>query len=111
MFLTALYEVVAFILPKYTKTSTLLSALYSSSYTFDEIEALGFKSGIFLKSTITGPTLKLEAYVKSDLDYKIGYLNAFIRPFPPGLFQLDTIQVLNRRQTLGFKREGWTING
>jgi hypothetical protein len=74
MFLTTLYEVAAFKLQKYTKTSTLLSALDSSSYTFDEIEALGFKSGIFLKSTITGPTLKLEAYVKSDLDYKIGYL-------------------------------------
>jgi hypothetical protein len=35
--------------------------------------------GIFLKSTVTGPSLRLEAFVKDDLDYKIGYLTAFIR--------------------------------
>jgi hypothetical protein len=34
----------------------------------------------------------------------IGYLTAFIRPWPLLLFQLDTIQVQNRRQTLGFSR-------
>jgi hypothetical protein len=80
-------------------------------YTLEEVELFGFKSGIYLKPVITGPALKLEAYVKDDLDNKIGYLTAFIRPFPFGLLQLETIQVLNRRQTLGFKRDGWSVKG
>jgi len=79
-------------------------------YSIEEVELFAFKSGIYLKSTITGPGLKLEAFTKDDLDYKIGYLTAFVRPFT-GLLQLETIQVLNRRQKLNFKREGWSMKG
>lgn len=97
------------------KDFSLTSSQQSSSkpdyFTIEDVEFYGMKSGIFLKATTTGPSLRLEAFVKDDLDIKIGYLTAFIRPFPFGLLQLDTIQVLNRRQTLGFKREGWTMNG
>ena len=79
-------------------------------FTLEDVEFYAFKSGIFIKSQMTGPSLRLEAYVKDDLDYKIGYLTCFIRPFT-NLLQLETIQVVNRRQTLGFKREGYTMNG
>ena len=79
-------------------------------FSLEDVEFYAFKSGIFIKSQMTGPTLRLEEYVKDDLDYKIGYLTCFVRPFT-NLLQLETIQVLNRRQTLGFKREGYTMNG
>ena len=79
-------------------------------FTTEDVEFYAFKSGIFIKSQVTGPSLRLEAFAKDDLDYKIGYLTCFIRPFT-NLLQLETIQVLNRRQTLGFKREGYTMNG
>ena len=61
-------------------------------FTLDEVEIFGLKSGIFLKAQITGPALRLEAFVKDDLDNKIGYLTCFIRPFTR-LLQLETIQV------------------
>ena len=78
-----------------------------------DIENLATKSNLKLKADIIGPLLTLQAFPINEMneDKPIGYLQAFIRPLPLGLFHLDTIQVKNRRQTLGFKREGWTING
>ena len=81
--------------------------------TCTDIEELATKSNLKLKADIKGPLLTLQAFPINEMneDKPIGYLQAFIRPFPLGLFHLDTIQVKNRRQTLGFKRQGWTING
>lgn len=41
----------------------------------------------------------------------VGYLTAFLRPFPWGLLQLETIQVRNRRQRLGYKEVKERFNG
>lgn len=76
----------------------------------DDIEEYASLCGLTLKSSGFGPALRLDAYPEGS-DQAIGYLTAFIRPIPLGLFQLETIQVENRRQTLGFKREGWSIDG
>ena len=78
---------------------------------FAEIEEYAKLSGLQLKATETGPLLRLEATPLSDPSSPIGYLTAFIRPVPFKLFHLDTIQVKNRRQTLGFSRSGYTIEG
>ena len=77
----------------------------------DEIEEFAKFNNLTLKSEVKGPYLRLEAFTNGDVETKVGYLTAFIRPFPFKLFQLDTIQVLNRRQTLGFKRKGWKMDG
>lgn len=77
--------------------------------THDELHEYAKLCNISLKVSSTGPTLKIEAFNSNDV--LIGYLTAFIRPIPYKLLHLDTIQVKNRRQTLGFQREGWTIDG
>jgi len=99
-----------------------------------DIEAYGRRCGIKLVSKVTGPYLRIEAFAVGDgadpqsssdngngndllrtgvgsTEQLIGYCTAFIRPVPFNLLQLDTIQVKNRRQTLGFKREQWTVDG
>jgi len=76
-----------------------------------DIEEYARISGLKLKASETGPALRLEAAPLSDPDSPIGYLTAFIRPLPLKLFHLDTIQVKNRRQNLGFERKGYTIEG
>lgn len=64
-----------------------------------------------------GVKLRLEAYPlrnpNNDASSMIGYLEAFIRPFPFKLFQLDTIRVKNQRQNAGYRRssENWTVDG
>ena len=78
---------------------------------FPEIEELGIINGIIMKPEIGPLSLRIDAYSISDPSTRIGYLSAFIRPFPFGLLQLDTIQVANRRQILGFKRKGWRMSG
>ena len=91
-----------------------------------DIESYGRRCGIKLVSKATGPYLRIEAFaVGSDnegsanlvgtgsgaTEQLIGYCTAFVRPLPFNLLQLDTIQVKNRRQTLGFRREKWTVDG
>ena len=80
----------------------------SSIFTLSDIHHYAELCGLQLKVQPTGPFLRLEAYPISDSE-SIGYLTAFIRPWPLGMFQLDTIQVQNRRQTLGFSRKS-TVN-
>jgi len=91
--------------------------------TIPEIEEYAKAIGLRIQSYATGPLLRLEAFpinntipkigIRSDNnDNKpIGYLTAFIRPIPSNLLHLETIQVQNRRQNLGFKREGWSMDG
>lgn len=92
--------------------------------TIPEIEEYASLVGLRIKSYATGPLLRLEAFpinntnkitpgIRSDNndDKPIGYLTAFVRPIPTNLLHLETIQVQNRRQNLGFKREGWSMDG
>lgn len=55
--------------------------------------------------------LRLEAVPIDNPSECVGFLTAFIRPVPFKLLQLDTIQVKNRRQTLGFRRNNWAPDG
>lgn len=82
-----------------------------------EIDRYAELMGIRLEKKEQGAKLRLEAYplrnpenVESSM---IGYLEAFIRPLPFKLFQLDTIRVKNQRQNTGYKRsnDDWTIDG
>ena len=92
--------------------------------TISEIEEYAKLIGLRIQTYSTGPLLRLEAFpinntpkiipgVRSDSndDKPIGYLTAFIRPIPSNLLHLETIQVQNRRQNLGFRREGWSMDG
>ena len=56
-------------------------------------------------------SLRLEAFTIDNESDCIGYLTAFLRPIPFKLLQLDTIQVKNRRQNLGFRRTKWSPDG
>lgn len=83
-----------------------------------KIEEYAGICGLRLQVTSTGPYLRIEAFPTSNSlmspnahAQPIGFLTAFIRPIPPLLFHLDTIQVQNRRQSLSFSREGWTSDG
>ena len=87
-----------------------LHASQSDQLSLPEIQEYAKLSSLKLIAKETGPYLRLEAFPAGS-DELIGYLTAFIRPFPFGMLQLETIQVKNRRQNLGFKREGWTIDG
>lgn len=82
----------------------------SKIFSLDEIKHYSTLCGLDLKVGGNGPFLRIDAF-PIDSDECIGYLTAFIRPIPPLLFQLDTIQVKNRRQSLGFQRNGWTTEG
>ncbi len=80
----------------------------------EDIERYARLSHINFRPSVTGPFLKLEALVPGYAGFEpvvIGYLTAFIRPIPLGMLHLETIQVANRRQMLGFARKGWTIDG
>ena len=77
---------------------------------FKDIEDYAKISGLTLNCTSTGPFLRIEAFPIGETEL-IGYLTAFIRPVPFGLFHLDTIKVKNRRQNLGYQRKTWTIDG
>jgi hypothetical protein len=79
-------------------------------FTISDIEDYAKISGLTLNCTATGPLLRIEAFPTGDEEL-IGYLTAFIRPLPFGLFHLDTIKVKNRRQNLGYQRKNWTIDG
>ena len=74
------------------------------------IERYAKVSGLILNCTTNGPLLRIEAFPIGETEL-IGYLTAFIRPLPFGLFHLDTIKVKNRRQNLGYQRKTWTIDG
>lgn len=79
-------------------------------FSFKDIEDYAKISGLTLNCTTTGPYLRIEAFPIGEVEL-IGYLTAFIRPLPFGLFHLDTIKVKNRRQNLGYQRKNWTIDG
>lgn len=87
----------------------------AASMSLAELEEYARVSGLRLKAMETGPLLRLEAHpIQSEGEGEsdaIGYLTAFIRPLPFGLFHLDTIQVKNRRQNIGFQRRGYTMEG
>jgi hypothetical protein len=72
-------------------------------FTLNDIDTYAKLCGLTLNVKPSGPFLRIEA-VPIGSEECIGHLSAFIRPLPPLLFQLDTIQVENRRQTLGFQR-------
>eukprot|EP01038_Epipyxis_sp_PR26KG_P004670 gene4670-6561_t len=86
-------------------------------FNIEQIEKYASKLGILIRaSEVGGVFLRLEAYTigptgSNESAELIGYLTGFIRPIPFKLFQLDTIQVKNRRQTLGFKRKNWKMDG
>lgn len=82
-----------------------------SFFTIADIEEYAKVSGLFISITTTGPFLRLEAFPIIGDHELIGYLTAFIRPLPFGLFHLDTIRVKNRRQNLGYIRKNWAIDG
>eukprot|EP01041_Mallomonas_annulata_P009039 gene9039-18720_t len=76
----------------------------------EEIERYASVFGLRLNTTITGPLLRIDVSTQNTAE-TLGYLTAFIRPWPLGLLQLDTVQVKNRRQWKGYKRDGWKIEG
>ena len=63
-------------------------------FTIEDMANYAKLSGIQLKCQEVGPALKIEAFPLTSTEQPLGYLTAFIRPFPFGLFQLETIQVL-----------------
>jgi hypothetical protein len=75
-----------------------------------DITNFAYLFGISIRIIENPISLRLEAY-STDETESIGYLSAFIRPIPFKLLQLDTIQVKNRRQTLGFRKSNWNIDG
>jgi len=81
--------------------------------TCEDIERFSRLNGVVLRPQVSANVgLTIEAYVTGEENAKpIGYLSAFIRPIPGKLLHLDTIQVKNRRQSLGFKRRGWSMSG
>ena len=81
--------------------------------TSEEIERYAAHFGLQLKMDIKGPALRIDVFASNDLNEldRVGYLTAFLRPLPLGMLQLDTIQVKNRRQILGYKRKNWKIDG
>ena len=90
-----------------------------NSMEISEIEEYAKAIGLRIESYKTGPLLRLELFplnvtiipgIPTD-NKPVGYLTAFVRPIPSNLLHLETIQVKNRRQNLGFKREGWTMDG
>lgn len=85
--------------------------LVHNNFDTPHIEYYAKLKGLTLKSSVNGPLLRLEAFSSEDNIKPVGYLTAFIRPVPLGTLHLDTIQVKNRRQTLGFRRKGWSIDG
>lgn len=70
-------------------------------YSLEDLDYYASCIGIVLKKTVSGPYLKLEAYERGE-DKPSGYLTGFVRPFT-GILQLETIQVRNRRQVLGYR--------
>lgn len=91
--------------------SSVAMRLYGSNQlSLEEVLEYAKMSSLDLKTKVTGPYLRIEAFPAGSTEI-VGYLTAFIRPFPFGLFQLETIQVKNRRQNLGFERKGWTVDG
>ena len=85
-------------------------ALAGEQLSLDEVLDYAACSSLKLVAKETGPYLRLEAFTAST-DELVGYLTCFVRPFPFGLLQLETIQVKNRRQNLGYERKGWTVEG
>lgn len=80
-------------------------------FTVEEIEAYATICGLAVKKEENSLSLRLELFPIGNPTFKLGYLTAFLRPFPFGLLQLDTIQVQNRRQIKLFKRRSWTVDG
>lgn len=54
------------------------------------LEKYSIMKGLVLRPTVTGVYLKLEAYPIGG-SKPIGYLNAFLRPLPPGIFHLGKL--------------------
>ena len=91
-----------------------MKSLSDSVMNKDDLTYYAELCGLSLK-VVEGPaqSLRLEAYPLNNPDIVVGYLTAFIRPLPFKLFHLDTIQVKNQRQNVGYKRsqDSWTIDG
>ena len=97
--------------------TTMKSDSQQKQMSLQKIDHYAGLMGIRLEKKEQGAKLRLEAYplrnpenIESSM---IGYLEAFIRPLPFKLFQLDTIRVKNQRQNAGYKRsnDDWTIDG
>ena len=82
-----------------------------------ELDEYAAMCGLRIDKIDKGVSLRLEAYSlrapDDDKESLLGYLEAFIRPIPFKLLQLDTIRVKNQRQNSGYKRknDNWTIDG
>jgi hypothetical protein len=116
LLVTQINFVLSFLQKSYNRPKVFSQSLYGSNknedgfFSLSDIEDYGKVSGLTLNCTTTGPFLRIEAFPIGDPEL-IGYLTAFIRPLPFGLFHLDTIKVKNRRQNLGYVRKNWTIDG
>ena len=88
-----------------------------SQMSTSELDEYAAMCGLRIDKIEKGISLRLEAYPlrapSDDKEALLGYLEAFIRPIPFKLFQLDTIRVKNQRQNTGYKRrsDNWTIDG
>jgi len=92
------------------RSSHAVAAANPATLSLDEVLDYAACSSLKLVAKETGPYLRLEAFTVST-DELVGYLTCFVRPFPFGLLQLETIQVKNHRQNLGYERKGWTVEG
>ena len=77
--------------------------------TSSQLEEYAAMCGLRIDKIEKGASLRLEAYPlrapSDDNEKLLGYLEAFVRPIPIKLFQLDTIRVKNRRQNFGYKKK------
>lgn len=94
---------------QYSNSLTRISCRESDYVTKEDIEKYAQVFGIKVVTSNNGPMFRIDVYAEGA--GAIGYLTAFLRPWPQSLIQLDTLQVKNRRQWLGYKRKGWTIEG
>ena len=90
------------------RASMSTNQFHEESLTLQEIERIAMLSNLTITSVITGPQLRLDVFTTNS-NIPVGYLTAFIRPFPFKYFHLDTIQVKNHRQHLGYKRKTWNV--
>lgn len=96
---------------KYRQSADGTNTIDSYPFNLASLDYYASLKGIVLKPKVSGIVLRLEAFSKDDLESPIGYLSAFIRPLPLGTLHLDTIQVKNRRQNIGYRRRNWRIDG
>ena len=102
---------------KSVRGKVTMAKMTESTMKFAELEDYAAFCGLRIEKIEKGIQLRLEAYPlrapKGDKEALLGYLEAFIRPIPFKLFQLDTIKAKNQRQNSGYKRknDNWTMDG